>query len=92
MNSGMEEAKTNMSQQTQAADEELKAGAAKMTERGQRAAGKLAAALDTARARVQESTIAGARATDKAIRDYPYSSLGVAFGLGLLIGLLAARK
>jgi ElaB/YqjD/DUF883 family membrane-anchored ribosome-binding protein len=40
----------------------------------------------------QESTIAGARATDKAIRDYPYSSLGVAFGLGLLIGLLAARK
>jgi hypothetical protein len=54
MNGGMEEAKTNLSPQTQAAAEELKAGAAKMTERGQRAAGKLAAALDTARARVQE--------------------------------------
>jgi ElaB/YqjD/DUF883 family membrane-anchored ribosome-binding protein len=26
------------------------------------------------------------------IRDHPYESIGVAFGLGLLIGVLVARK
>ncbi len=42
----------------------------------------------TVRDNVQEKTMAGARATDRAIRDYPYASLGVAFGLGLIIGVI----
>jgi ElaB/YqjD/DUF883 family membrane-anchored ribosome-binding protein len=42
--------------------------------------------------RVQESTVAGAKATDRAIREHPYESLGVAFGLGVLIGVLIARR
>ena len=42
----------------------------------------------TVRDNMQEKTLAGARATDRAIRDYPYASLGVAFALGLLIGVL----
>jgi ElaB/YqjD/DUF883 family membrane-anchored ribosome-binding protein len=62
------------------------------TEQGKAAAGRLTQALDTAKSRVQESTVAGAKATDRAIREHPYESLGVAFGLGVLIGVLIARR
>ena len=62
------------------------------TEQGKAAAGRLAQALDTAKVRVQEGTVAGAKATDRAIREHPYESLGVAFGLGVLIGVLIARR
>lgn len=36
----------------------------------------------------QEKAVAGAKSTDKLIQAHPYESLGVAFGVGLLIGLL----
>ena len=61
-------------------------------EQGKEAAGRLKQALDTAKVRVQEGTVAGAKATDRAIREHPYESLGVAFGLGVLIGVLIARR
>ena len=35
---------------------------------------------------------AGAAATDEAIRGNPYAALGVAFGCGVLLGLLIKRK
>jgi ElaB/YqjD/DUF883 family membrane-anchored ribosome-binding protein len=41
--------------------------------------------------RLQDQTTAAAKATDKAIRDYPYQAIGVAFGIGVLIGVLAMR-
>jgi ElaB/YqjD/DUF883 family membrane-anchored ribosome-binding protein len=62
------------------------------TEQGKLAAGRLQNALETAKVRVQEGTVAGAKATDRAIREHPYESLGVAFGLGVLIGVLIARR
>ena len=34
----------------------------------------------------------GAKATDRTIRDYPYQSLGIAFGAGLLLGLFVRRR
>jgi len=34
----------------------------------------------------------GAKATDKVIRQHPYQSVGIAIGLGLVIGLLAGRR
>jgi ElaB/YqjD/DUF883 family membrane-anchored ribosome-binding protein len=40
----------------------------------------------------EDKAVAGAKATDKAIREHPYESLGVAFGVGLLIGVLVTRK
>jgi ElaB/YqjD/DUF883 family membrane-anchored ribosome-binding protein len=58
-----------------------------------RAAG--AAAMDTAKAAyqaAQEKAVAGAKATDQAIRANPYSSLGIAFGAGLLLGFLIKRR
>jgi ElaB/YqjD/DUF883 family membrane-anchored ribosome-binding protein len=41
---------------------------------------------------VQEKAIAGAKATDQVIRDNPYKSLGVALGVGVIIGYLLRRR
>jgi ElaB/YqjD/DUF883 family membrane-anchored ribosome-binding protein len=56
---------------------------------------RLSAALESAKAtchRLEERAIAGAKAADRAIREHPYESIGVAFGLGLLIGVLIGRR
>ncbi|HWW00897.1 MAG TPA: hypothetical protein VNZ64_14470 [Candidatus Acidoferrum sp.] len=42
--------------------------------------------------RLQDQTTAAAKATDKTIREHPYHALGIAFGLGVLIGVLTARS
>jgi ElaB/YqjD/DUF883 family membrane-anchored ribosome-binding protein len=41
---------------------------------------------------VQEKAVAGAKATDQVIREHPYQSLGVALGVGALIGYLLSRR
>ena len=41
---------------------------------------------------VQDKAIAGAKATDKTIRENPYQSVGIALGVGALIGYLLARR
>jgi len=43
-------------------------------------------------ARLKKQAVAGARATDQLLRQHPYSSLGVAFGCGLLAGALLCRR
>lgn len=43
-------------------------------------------------ARAREKVVAGARYTDETIRAHPYSSLAVAVGVGVLIGLLIRRR
>ena len=56
---------------------------------------RLGAAMESAKTaahRLEEKTIAAAKATDRCIRDHPYQTLGVVFGLGLLIGVLAGRR
>ena len=56
--------------------------------------GKLEAAIEKAKAlceRMEERAVEAAKVTDKAIRDHPYHSAGIAFGVGLLIGVLATR-
>ena len=44
--------------------------------------------------RIKKQAMSGMRATDKLLRQYPYSSLGFAFGLGVLTAVLVqkARK
>jgi ElaB/YqjD/DUF883 family membrane-anchored ribosome-binding protein len=42
--------------------------------------------------RAQEKAVDRAKAADKVIRERPYQTIGLAFGLGLLIGILARRK
>lgn len=39
---------------------------------------------------VKEKALYGAKTTDEAIRKSPYQTLGIVFGVGLIVGLLAA--
>jgi ElaB/YqjD/DUF883 family membrane-anchored ribosome-binding protein len=76
-------------------EELLRAGAGEMSEKGKAARARLAAALESAKEtgrKLQARTIEGAKATDRAIREHPYQSIGIAFGIGLLIGVLVNRK
>ncbi len=75
-------------------EELLRAGAEGLNDQGRAARARLSAALAGAREtgrKLQQRTIAGARVTDQAIRDHPYESIGIAFGAGLLIGILIRR-
>jgi ElaB/YqjD/DUF883 family membrane-anchored ribosome-binding protein len=63
----------------------------KTRELRERLADGLEAAKQSCR-RLEDKAIDGAKAADKAIREHPYQSIGVAFGVGLLIGVLVNRK
>ncbi len=56
---------------------------------------RLAGALENAKRTcdaIQKRAVAGARATDQAIRTHPYQSIGIALGAGTVIGYLLARR
>ena len=40
---------------------------------------------------LQQTAISGARTADRVIRDHPYQSIGVAFGMGMVVGTLLNR-
>ncbi len=60
---------------------------AEIRERLEAARDRLNRVYDSARANVA----AGARYTDETIRAYPYQSLGIALGVGVLLGVLIGR-
>jgi ElaB/YqjD/DUF883 family membrane-anchored ribosome-binding protein len=77
----------------------LKATAGEVGEKSREARVKLAAALDSAKVtcsrleeKLEAQVAAGAKATDKVIREHPYESLGIAFSVGLLLGVLVNRN
>lgn len=77
----------------------LKAIANDATDKGKELRARLTESLDRAKstaAELQQQTTAAARAavrnTDAAIRAHPYQSIGIAFGVGILVGVLVARK
>ena len=56
---------------------------------------RLAAALDRGKeiyGRVRDKTVEGAKAADEAVHAHPYQAIGIALGVGVLIGYLAARR
>jgi ElaB/YqjD/DUF883 family membrane-anchored ribosome-binding protein len=56
---------------------------------------RLAAALERAGetwGAAQEKVVDGAKATDQLIRDNPYPSIGIAFGVGAVLGFLLSRR
>ena len=56
---------------------------------------KLQAAIEKAKdvcEQLEEKTTAAAKATDKAVREHPYQGAGIAFGVGVLIGVLISRS
>ncbi len=64
-------------------------------EKARDARARLAASLASAReslGHLNENAIAGAKATDRVIREHPYQSIGIALGVGILIGVLVTRK
>jgi ElaB/YqjD/DUF883 family membrane-anchored ribosome-binding protein len=68
------------------------------TEHGDSAKGELRARLEAATEkakevckRLQEETVAAAKATDKVIHEHPYQAIGIGFAVGVLIGALVAR-
>jgi ElaB/YqjD/DUF883 family membrane-anchored ribosome-binding protein len=73
----------------------LKATAGELGDKAREARARLASSLQSARAgmhRLEEKALAGAKATDKLIREHPYQSIGVSFAAGLLLGVLVSRK
>jgi ElaB/YqjD/DUF883 family membrane-anchored ribosome-binding protein len=56
---------------------------------------RLAAALESGKkivGRVKEKAAEGARAADEAVHEHPYQAIGIAFGVGALIGCLVSRR
>ena len=77
----------------------LKATADDVSEKAKDARIRVSAALDRAKttyADLQEHGIESARAAvkqaDETIRSHPYESVGVAFGIGILIGAILRRR
>jgi ElaB/YqjD/DUF883 family membrane-anchored ribosome-binding protein len=46
--------------------------------------------LKTGAEEAKRRAVSSAQATDRSVRSHPYQSLGIIFGLGLLVGLLSA--
>jgi ElaB/YqjD/DUF883 family membrane-anchored ribosome-binding protein len=73
----------------------LKATAGELGDRARDARTRLAASLENAKSslrNLEDKVIVGAQATDRVIREHPYQSIGLSFGLGLLIGVLVTRR
>jgi ElaB/YqjD/DUF883 family membrane-anchored ribosome-binding protein len=73
----------------------LKATAGAGDEKVREAQSRLASALASAKAtceRLKKKTVEAAKATDHVIRQHPYQSIGIAFGIGSLIGVLVGRR
>jgi ElaB/YqjD/DUF883 family membrane-anchored ribosome-binding protein len=56
---------------------------------------RLTAALENGRqiyGRVQEKAVEGAKVADQTVRENPYQAIGIALGVGAIIGFLVARR
>ena len=56
---------------------------------------RLAAALEGGKemcGRVREKAEYGAKVADAAVHEHPYAAIGMAFGIGAIIGFLATRR
>jgi len=73
------------------AEELVKATGGKLAEKSKE---ELMAGLEKLKAscqRIENKAAAGTHSADRYIRDNPYQSVGIAFGVGLLLGVLIGR-
>ena len=84
---------------THDAEDLLKATASDMGEKAKDARNRVTAALERAKnaySQLQDRTVIkakeAAKKADVVIRDHPYESIGIAFGIGLLLGVVVARR
>ena len=56
---------------------------------------RLGAALESGKelyGRVREKAVEGAKAADETVREHPYQAIGIALGVGALLGYLLTRR
>ena len=56
---------------------------------------RLGAALESGKklyGQVKDKVVEGAKATDSAVHQHPYAAIGIAVGVGALVGFLLARR
>ncbi len=56
---------------------------------------RLATALESGKkfyGQVKDKVVEGAKATDSAVHQHPYTAIGIAVGVGALVGFLLARR
>jgi ElaB/YqjD/DUF883 family membrane-anchored ribosome-binding protein len=77
----------------------LKATAGDVSEKAREARARMTAALERARGTVDElsdqtleQAKAAAKQADSLVRAHPYEAMGIAFGVGLLLGVVFSRK
>ena len=61
-------------------------------ELNEKTANKMVSDLKAMIQRAEEKAVERAKAADRVVRDHPYETMGLAFGLGVLVGILARRK
>ena len=86
---------TDLKRVVRDSEELLQASAGAVGDKASELRERLSRTLESAREacrRLEDKAIEGAKATDKVIREHPYESIGVAFGIGLLVGVLVTRK
>jgi ElaB/YqjD/DUF883 family membrane-anchored ribosome-binding protein len=77
------------------AEELIKATAGELNEKSREAGLRLKTTLKSAKESceaVEEKAINGVKAADRKIRTYPYESLGIALGIGVVLGFLIGRR
>jgi len=86
---------TDLKRVVHVSEELLHATKATLGDKAQEVRERLTDALESAKRtchRLEDKALDSANAADKSIRDHPYQSIGVAFGIGLLIGVLVTKK
>ena len=76
-------------------EELLKATAGEAGEKIKEVRNRLSKAVESAKAtyeKIEGTAVEQAKAADEVIRDHPYESIGIALGVGVLIGILVARR
>ena len=56
---------------------------------------RLAAALESGKelyGRVRDKTVEKAKDVDETVHEHPYQAMGIAFGVGVLLGVLVTRR
>jgi len=77
------------------AEELAAATAGEVSEKVRDARARLAQAITSAKhtcQRWEEKAVVGAKAANKVVHEHPYRVAGVALGLGVLVGVIIARK
>ena len=77
------------------AEELLKSGAEEVGGKAAELRARLQTSLDKAKEtcrKLEGHAVESAKAADRVIRSHPYESMGIAFGVGVLLGVLINRR